>query len=175
MSLVPRRLALGAVAAASLFALTASSASAGVLVSSAEDCGAQPLSKPFTPWLDYANYTPLSSGTQSLASGQSIVSPSICVGLDHPTIRFFAKRESGFAPTSLLRVEVLFTDDDGGGSRSLPVGVVLNNGSWQPTLPLPIVVSALALDGQTSVAFRYTAVGGNWSIGDVWVDPWARK
>lgn len=169
----PRLVIIGLVAAAISIA-AATPASAGPLMASADDCAAQPLSKPFTPWLDYANYTQLTEGTQTLSAGESIVSPSICVGLQHPTLRFFSKRESGWMLTSSMRVEVLVTDAQG-SNHSLPIGQVINGGSWQPTLPLPIIVNALSLAEQTSVAFRYTAVGGDWSIGDVWVDPYARK
>jgi hypothetical protein len=27
----------------------------------------------------------------------------------------------------------------------------------------------------TPVAFRFTAVGGDWSVDDVWVDPYSRR
>lgn len=39
-----------------------STASAGILVESATSCEAQPLSQPFLPWLDVANYTPAPNG-----------------------------------------------------------------------------------------------------------------
>lgn len=168
-----RRLAVGVIAAASLFA-GASSAQAGPLVASAQNCADQPLSRPFTPWLDYMQYTPLTSGEQSLAAGESLTSPSICVGLEHPTLRFFAKRESGGPLTGALRVEVLFTGADGNG-YSLPIGTVSNNGTMQPTAPMLILANVLGLGEQTPVSFRYTALNSSWTLGDVWVDPWGRK
>jgi hypothetical protein len=27
----------------------------------------------------------------------------------------------------------------------------------------------------TPIAFRFTAVGGDWSVDDVWVDPYGRR
>lgn len=201
MSISIRRPALGLLAAASLLAIGAAPASAGVLTASTGDCGSQSLSRPFVPWLDFANYTPLpggdfESGAQgwsladgaavtaggrngsaalSLRSGASATSPPICVGLGHPTIRFFTKRDSGWLLSGGVRVEVLYTAGDG-APQSLSVGIVSGTSSWQPTLPVPILVNALALDGVTEVAFRYTAVGSaDWSMDDVWVDPWARK
>ena len=69
---------------------------------------------------------------------------SMCVGHRAiPTMRFFAKRTSGTLLNTLL-VEVEFE-----GSRRalkrLPIGVVLNGGSWQPTLPFPVLANLLPL------------------------------
>src|SRR5262245_22609062 len=76
------------------------------------------LSRPFTPWLDFAQYTQAPSGdfdsidgwtlngasavaggepwgggadALSVPAGANAVSPPVCVTLAHPTIRFFAK------------------------------------------------------------------------------------
>jgi hypothetical protein len=59
----------------------------------------------------------------------------------------------------------------------LPIGTVLPNTQWQPSLPLPIVANLLPLlpGDMTPVQFRFTPVGSaSWSIDDVYVDPWAR-
>lgn len=117
------------------------------------------------------------SKSLSLSSGGSATSPAICVGITHPTIRFFAKRRSGgMLSTSTLRVDVLF-ETASGGVASLPIGRVLNGGGWQVTSPIAVVANLLPLlPGETTpVAFRFTAQGGDWSIDDVWVDPYARK
>ena len=100
----------------------------------------------------------------------------MCVGIEHPTVRFFARRTSGWLLDS-LKVEVLF-EGAGGRVNSLPVGVVLAGGSWQPTLPYPVLASLLPLlpGEQTPVAFRFTPVGGaGWQIDDVFVDPWRSR
>jgi len=114
----------------------------------------------------------------SLPAGSSATSPAICVGITHPTIRFFAKRRSTglLATQSTLNVEVLF-ETAGGDVVSQPIGVVLGNGNWQPTLPIVVVANLLPLlpGEMTPVAFRITAQGGDWSVDDVWVDPYARK
>jgi hypothetical protein len=191
-------IALGALA------FGAVSANAGVLVGSAPSCDSQPLSTPFVPWLDYASYTPLSGGnfessaagwslsggagvgggsvgsgqsSLTIPSGGSAVSPTICVGIEHPTVRFFAKRNSGgLLGVTTLRVDVLFENNLGLVS-SLPIGVVVPTSSWQPTLPMTVLVSLLPLlPGEyTPVKFRFTPLlGGNWSVDDVWVDPYQR-
>lgn len=114
----------------------------------------------------------------SLASGSSATSATMCVGLTHPTVRFFAKRRSTSLLSSLstLRVDVLFELADGTVS-SLTIGSVTNGGSWQPTLPMLAVVNLLPLlpGEHTPIAFRFTAQGGDWSVDDVWVDPYSRK
>jgi len=117
------------------------------------------------------------SKSLSLSSGDSVTSPAICVGVTHPSMRFFAKRQSGgWLSLSTLRVDVLF-ETASGYMASLPIGLVLNGGSWQPTSPLLVVANLLPLlPGETTpVAFRFTAQGGDWSIDDVYVDPYLRK
>lgn len=206
-----RRAGATLLAAVAVFAVGASTASAGVLVASAPSCDDQPLSKPFTPWLDYADYTPLPGGSfegdmsgwsfsggagvaggnaaqhvggagdaSSLAipSGGSATSATICVGLTHPTVRFFAKRRSTglLASLSTLRVEVLFELSDG-TVATVPIGTVANGASWQPTQPMLAVANLLPLlpGEHTPIALRFTAWGGNWSVDDVYVDPYYRK
>jgi hypothetical protein len=162
----------------------------------------------FKPWLDLAQYVPAPGGDAesaagwmlnggarivagnepwyvrsradrgalSLPAGASATTRVMCVGIGHPTLRFFAKRTSG-SLLNPLAVEVLF-EGLGGALNSLPIGVVLAGGSWQPTLPFPVVASLLPLlPGQlTPVAFRFTPAGlGDWQIDDVYVDPWRAR
>jgi hypothetical protein len=98
----------------------------------------------------------------------------MCVTPAHPTLRFLA-RNAG-SPTGVLGVEALF-EDLAGREQSLPIGVVAGGDSWMPTVPMPIVANLLALlpGGQTSVAFRFTARGGDWRIDDVYVDPYCKR
>ena len=109
--------------------------------------------------------------------GGSVTSPTTCVGIEHPTIRFFAKRNSGgVLGLSLMSVEVLF-ENDLGLVNSLPIGVVTPSSSWQPTLPMTVVANLLPLlpGAHTPVAFRFTPLlGGEWAIDDVYVDPFQR-
>jgi hypothetical protein len=107
--------------------------------------------------------------------GSSVTSPAVCVGLLHPTLRFFARNDG--SPLDTLSVEVLF-EDAGGNVHALPIGVALASGKWQPTLPLPVVANLLALlpGERTAVSFRFTAhgLGRAWLIDDVYVDPYGR-
>lgn len=111
--------------------------------------------------------------TSSLAlpRDSSATTGRMCVGLEHPTLRFFV-RNRGSLLSSLL-VEVLFTDATG-THRAAPIGLVLGGAAWQPTPPLPVVANLLdpVRDEQVEVAFRFTPQdSGDWSIDDVYVDP----
>ena len=113
----------------------------------------------------------------SLPAGASATSPAICVGLSHPTIRFFVKRQSGgWLSLASLHVDVLF-ETSTGQVASLPIGTVGNDGSWEPTSPMLVVANLLPLlpGDRTPVAFRFTAQDADFSIDDVWVDPYSRK
>ena len=158
-------------------------APAGALASG---CPEQPLSQTFRPWLDVAWYVPAPNGgfeggsedwdlkagaavvdgnepflsgdrALALPSGASATSAPMCIGIEHPTIRLFA-RNTG-APSSALAVSVVFRDPLLGSQRTLPVGVIG------------------AGDSDQRVAFRFTAVDdrGEWTIDDVWVDPYKKR
>jgi hypothetical protein len=109
----------------------------------------------------------------SLPTGSSATTPTQCVGLNHPTLRFFA-RNTG-SPLSVLKVEVLLRDRLGLLTR-LPIGAVAGTSSWAPTLPMPVIANLLTLlPGElTPVRFRFTPVGsgGAWQVDDVYVDPY---
>lgn len=197
-----RKLATLATATAALM-LAPGSANAGALVTTAEKCAAQSLSQVFLPWGDPANYTLHPGGdfepgspawdgattaagnepwhvaddgdgrSLAMAQGSTVTSPSICVGIEHPTIRFFTKASSTLAT---LKVEVLFLDG-AGTEQSLQIGVVTGNSDWAPTVQTPIVANLLPLlpDSRTPVAFRLTALSGNWKVDDFYVDPYAKR
>lgn len=115
------------------------------------------------------------SKSLSLPQGSSATSPSICVGLEHPTVRFFVRRRSGGLLDS-LRVDAL-VELAGGAVVPVLIGTVAGGGSWQPTLPMVIVGNLLPLlpGEHTPIAFKFTPQGGDWSVDDVWVDPYGRR
>ncbi len=123
------------------------------------------------PW----NVTGGGESSLRLPAGSSATSPAICVGIEHPTIRFFTK-SAGASLLSGLRVDVLF-EDSLGATRTLPIGRVLRGGGWQVTPPYAILANLLPLlpGERTAVAFRFTPEGtGTWQIDDVHVDPYGR-
>jgi hypothetical protein len=115
-------------------------------------------------------------GSHSLAlpSGAAATSPVVCVGIDRPTIRFFAKRTSGSLLSS-LRVDVNFVGPLG-LPLTLPVGTV-GSGSWQPSPAMVVAASLLPLlpGERTPVTFTFTPQGGSWLVDDVHVDPYGKR
>lgn len=107
-----------------------------------------------------------------LPAGSVATTAPVCVGIEHPTVRFFARNDG--ASSSTLTVEVLFETGDG-QVRALPIGSLLGGPGWVPTPPLPITVNLLPLlpGEKTAVAFRFRpSGGGDWRIDDVYFDPW---
>jgi hypothetical protein len=179
-------------------------ASAGPSAALAAGCPSQPLSQTFLPWLDVAWYVPAPdggfeggaedwslnggatlvdgnnpylSGERALAlpGGASATTAPMCIGVEHPTIRLFA-RNTG-APSSSLAVSVVFSDPLLGVTRSLPVGLIGAGDAWSPTPVLPVVVNLLSLLGDQQASFRFTALDdrGEWTIDDVYVDPYKKR
>ncbi|MEA2404883.1 MAG: hypothetical protein QOE08_1530 [Thermoleophilaceae bacterium] len=117
------------------------------------------------------------AGSRSLLipAGGSVTSPAVCVGLEHPTLRFFAKRSSSglLSGVSTLTVSAL-VETSLGAVVEVPFGTVVGGTSWQPT-PAYFMIANLPplLPGNyTPVAFRFRAVGlSNWQIDDAFVDP----
>ncbi|NUT57113.1 MAG: hypothetical protein HOQ03_14205 [Thermoleophilia bacterium] len=119
-------------------------------------------------------------GTRSLLlpAGSSATSPTMCMGLVLPVVRYFS---TGGNLLSYLRVEAVYTDA-GGRQRSidlLPAG--LPTRTWAPSLPalqLQGLLNVVTLDGLTSdIALRFTPKGtlfgsGTWRVDDIYVDPW---
>jgi hypothetical protein len=103
----------------------------------------------------------------------SATSPAVCVGLEHPTMRYFV-RSSGLLP--LMEVEVL-AETELGAVVSVPIGVGLLGSSWRPSARHLVVANLLPLlpDNYTPVAFRFRAISGTWYIDDVYVDPMRRS
>jgi hypothetical protein len=117
---------------------------------------------------------------QALRLGEygSATSPSVCLAIEDPTLRFFA-RNAG-SPSSTLLVSVNYTDVFG-EPQSLPLTLVASGDEWRPTLQIPVVFNLLSLplvtDGSTDVSFGFTPLGsgGDWTIDDVYVDPFKTK
>ena len=111
----------------------------------------------------------------ALPPGSSVTSPTTCVNVLDPTLRFFVM--NGGRDGS-LKVEVIYKTLLG-LTATHEVGVLPVTGSpaWQPTLPLPFfadVTGILSLNGTTTdVKFRFTPRGATSSfrIDDLYVDP----
>jgi hypothetical protein len=113
------------------------------------------------------------SSSLRMPAGSSATSASMCVGIEHPTLRVFAR--NGGSALSTLRVDALF-EDSLGAVHSAPIGLVGGGSNWQLTPQMSVVVNLLALlpGEHTAVAFRFTPQGGAWTIDDLYVDPWQK-
>ena len=108
-----------------------------------------------------------------LPPGATATSPVMCVGIEHPTLRLFA-RNSGLLST--LTVEVIF-ETSLGLKAALPIGVLLPSGKWKPSPRILVVANLLPLlpGEKTPVQFRVRSVGlGTWFVDDFYVDPKCR-
>lgn len=110
-----------------------------------------------------------------LPAGSRARTDAMCVGLDHPTLRFFS-RSTGTGLLSSLSVDVL-VEDQLGLITALPVALVLPHSSWSPGFAHLIAGSLLPLlpGSRTPVAFRFRPNGpGTWYVDDVLVDPYKK-
>jgi hypothetical protein len=131
-------------------------------------CDDQVLEQPFAPWGDHANYALVTDRDVHLRAGESATTPPVCVSLMHPTMRFFLRNDGGLL--GALKVDVITSD-----GLTLPIGLLpglLGDDHWAPSPPLLVVGNLL----DDEVSFRFTAIGlgGAWTIGDVWVDPYKK-
>lgn len=106
----------------------------------------------------------------SLPAGSSALSPSICISRDTPFLRSMA-RDSG-VPGAKLQVEIVY--EELGASRGRVVAGDKQE-DWDPTQPLGQNFGLVTLGGaDSSVRVRFTAVGGDWQVDDLYIDPFAR-
>jgi hypothetical protein len=162
-------------------------------------CNTSALSQPFAQWGDPASYelapggdfesstwtlhngAQLVSGSEpfaatgtlgssslslslSLPAGAWAQSPLTCMTADYPTLRFF------IAGSGMVLVQIV------DGNMSIPTGVAVASGGWQPT---PVILTGSLLTGLLSggtaqVSVRLTAISGNPQVDDVFIDPWHR-
>jgi hypothetical protein len=125
------------------------------------------------PWY---RHDPADARSLALSTGGSAVSPSLCIGLGHPTLRLFA-RNTG-SRHGVLAVEVLARTSLG-LTLPIPIGLITrSDSSWAPTGRMLTIVNLLTLlpPWTTEVSFRFSALGHDsaWEIDDVYVDPYAK-
>jgi hypothetical protein len=115
--------------------------------------------------------------SQSLAlpAGSSATSPASCTSIYHPTVRLFV-RNTGAASSRLI-VQAIYPTLLGVGTST--IGELSGSSSWQPSPAMSLLVTNLLATlslNQTSIAFRFVPADrtGNWSIDDVYLDPFMR-
>jgi hypothetical protein len=113
----------------------------------------------------------------SIPATGTVASPAFCVGIEHPSFRFFARRTSG--TWGVLNVKLRWTEQDG-RTNEVVVGSLSGDPytSWQPTPMLPLAVTLPLWQAGSSlnvrVVFDPEDFGGSWAIDDVYIDPYAR-
>lgn len=191
-----------AVASALACGAVTSPARADVVQTIVDPCG-RPLTQPFLPWTDIANYALAPGGAAESAAGwslaggaavksgnepfhvhgaadtRSIVIPAggsartapTCIGLLSPTVRLFSNASTSAAQ---LAVDVVYTDALG-VAHTTRIGTMGGATGWRPSpvlLLLANVTSLQTVGGTASVQLKFTAVGGQVRIDDVYVDPY---
>lgn len=115
------------------------------------------------------------SHSLSLPAGSSALSPSICMSIDTPIFRLFARNTGD--PSSGLRVEATYVLL--GLVRTKAISTVYAEPSWAPSQQLSTVLSLSTVVGTvtpSSIQIRITPLGsgGQWQVDDVYIDPFAR-
>lgn len=108
-----------------------------------------------------------------LPAAATATSPPVCVAVDRPTLRFFARHQG----SALGRVWVTALVPTLLGELRVPLGVVTDSGDgWAPTPPTLTLVNLLTvLGGPGDVRFELTAgVGSDWLVDDVYLDPYSK-
>jgi hypothetical protein len=114
----------------------------------------------------------------SLREGDSADSPSVCVTVDDPTMRFFVKNTG--EETGTLRVDAVYLDENF-DEHTYHLGTLTSADAGSEWGPSPVLELAAPLadtlgGGETPVTFRFTAEGrgSGWLIDDVYVDPYGK-
>lgn len=116
------------------------------------------------------------SRSLSLPAGSSVVSPPICMSLDTPMFRMFAR--NGGDPASRLRVEATYKLL--GLIRTKAVSTVAAGGSWAPTQQMSTVLTLSTIVGTlipSAIQIRITPLDskGAWQVDDLYIDPFSRR
>jgi hypothetical protein len=185
---------LGLVGGTIAMAMGAAPASAGLGLA----CPS-PTSTPFADWKDYSHYAlapdggfesgasgwALSGGARavsgnesfyvhsssdktslSLPAGASATSPPMCISLLSSKMRFVMRGDSG----SSVKVQIVYRGVVSSLLGLLDGGTASADGAWKPSPQVGMLGGVLPLL-TASVSFRFTAVGGDAAIDDVYLDP----
>jgi hypothetical protein len=114
----------------------------------------------------------------ALSEGDSAESPTVCVTVDDPTMRFFVKNTG--SETGTLGVDAVYLDENF-EEHTFHLGTLTSadaGNDWgpSPVLELAAPLVGILADGETPVSFRFTAEGegSGWQVDDVYVDPYGK-
>lgn len=119
---------------------------------------------------------PSDSLSLSLPAGSSASSPPVCMTLDTPIFRMFAR--NGGDPSSRLRVEAVYRLL--GLVQTKAVSTVTAGSQWAPTQQMSTVLSLATVVGTlipSAIEIRITPLDnrGQWQVDDLYIDPFARR
>ena len=115
------------------------------------------------------------SKSLALKATGSAASPQFCVGIEHPTFRFFARRTSG--TWGVLYAKVRW-QQNGVTNETVVGSYSASDNAWHPTQSFNLAQVLGIWNGdqayQVQLVFDAEHYGGNWAIDDVYVDPYTR-
>ena len=111
-----------------------------------------------------------------LPGGSSAVSPGVCMSLDTPVFRMFARNMGD--PSSRLRVEATYKLL--GLVRTKTVSTVAASSDWAPTQQMSTVLTLSTIVGTlipSAIQIKITPLDseGEWQVDDLYIDPFARR
>jgi hypothetical protein len=119
-----------------------------------------------------------SSDSQSLflPAGSSAISPPVCMSLDTPVFRMFARNTGD--PSSRLRVEANYKLL--GLLRTKTVSTITASSNWEPTQQMSTVLTLSTIVGTlipSAIQIKITPLDskGEWQVDDLYIDPFARR
>jgi hypothetical protein len=108
----------------------------------------------------------------SLPSGSSATTPTACISLAYPFMRFFLANSG--SSTTTLKVEAITKVNQ--SQQTLTIGKLTAGSAWKPSDQLFVGLNLLNLT-PGEIQFRFTPVGTNsgWRIDDVYLDPFKAR
>ncbi len=103
-------------------------------------------------------------------NGSTATTATMCIGQEHPTMRFMARNIGSSSSKLWVQAAV---ETARGRELSLPIGIERGNAAWEPSTAMRLWVNYLNLEPgtYTPIEFSFTAQGGSWLVDDVFVDP----
>src|SRR3954452_18408853 len=106
----------------------------------------------------------------------SAVSPAFCVGIQHPSFRFFARRTTG--TWGVLNVKLRYKSDNGVTNETVVGSVTAADMVWHPTASIALSGVLGLWNGDQSASVQIVLdpedSGGAWAVDDVYIDPYVR-
>lgn len=117
------------------------------------------------------------SKSLAIDAAGAAVSPTVCIDINRPTYRFFARRTSG--SWGVLNLKVRWQDSSGRTNETTIAALDSNFGTAWRAAPALNIASLLGLwnadqDASVQLVFDPEDYGGSWAIDDVYVDPYGR-